>query len=122
MFTSLFLSLLLYASSPTFSHAQHHQTPTIIEIKDGLGNGPRSSASIPIRGMLLGGTIYLSFSSNLGEVEVSVSEAAEGLIMSTVVDSSTLSAILPFSGSPGEYSITFSLSSGDEYDGSFVIE
>ena len=33
-----------------------------------------------------------------------------------------VSQILPFSGDPGEYSITFSLSSGDEYDGSFVIE
>ena len=30
--------------------------------------------------------------------------------------------ILPTSGNPGEYSMTFSLSSGDEYDGSFVIE
>ena len=66
--------------------------------------------------------IYLTFSSNLGYVNVSLEEAYSGLILQTVVDSSTLSAILPFSGDPGEYSITFSLSSGVEYEGSFVID
>ena len=122
----LFLIVLLVASFGTAAASQlYGGDPTdIIIVKGGgtIGDGPRGPVEVPIQGVVFGGSIFLSFSSNLGQVEVSVSEAAEGLIMSTVVDSSTLSAILPFSGGPGEYSITFSLPSGNEYDGSFVIE
>ena len=125
MKTIIFLLLSwLFVPEQVPSYATAEDYPIIIVIGGGSvnGDGPRGPVEVPIQGVVFGGSIVLSFSSNLGQVEVSVSEAAEGLIMSTVVDSSTLSAILPFSGDPGEYSITFSLSTGDEYDGSFVIE
>ena len=121
----LFLIAFLVASFGLASADQISDgDPTdIIIVRGGgtIGDGPRGPVEIPIQGVVFGGSIYLTFSSNLGYVDVSLEEAYSGLILQTVVDSSTLSAILPFSGDPGEYSITFSLSSGVEYEGSFVI-
>jgi hypothetical protein len=53
--------------------------------------------------------IILYFSSNLGEIEVEV------------IDTQFLPAIVPISGGPGHYIITFSLPSGQQYQGEFDV-
>ena len=98
------------------------QEPTVVVIVNSdIGNGPRSQSSVPITACVISDTIYLSFSSDLGEVDVVLEESSEGVILQTSVDSSTLSAIIPFSGAPGEYYITITLPSGAVYEGQFEI-
>ena len=53
--------------------------------------------------------IILYFSSNLGEIEVEV------------IDTQFLSAIVPVTGGPGHYIITFTLPSGQQYQGEFDV-
>ena len=53
--------------------------------------------------------IILYFSSNLGEIEVEV------------IDTQFLPAIVPISGGPGHYIITFTLPSGQQYQGEFDV-
>lgn len=101
----------------------HAQTPTEIPIHQGenVNGGPRMPAMVPIRACVFGDTIYLSFSADLGDVDVELSKESEGVVLQTSVDSSNLYATLPFSGDAGEYTITFSLTNGAVYEGSFVL-
>jgi len=85
------------------------------------GSHPHSPAMVPIRACVFGDTIYLSFSADLGDVDVVLSEESAGVVLQTTVDSSYLSATLPFSGDAGEYTITFTLTTGAVYEGSFVL-
>ena len=99
------------------------QTPTEIPIRQGenVNGGPRMPAMVPIRACVFGDTIYLSFSADLGDVDVELCEESEGVVLQTSVDSSYLSATLPFSGDAGEYTISFTLASGAVYEGMFSI-
>ena len=53
--------------------------------------------------------IILYFSSNLGDIEVEA------------IDTQFLSAIVPVTGGPGHYIITFTLPSGQQYQGEFDV-
>ncbi len=53
--------------------------------------------------------IILYFSSNLGEIEVEA------------IDTQFLSAIVPVTSGPGHYIITFTLPSGQQYQGEFDV-
>ena len=101
----------------------HAQTPTEIPIRQGenVNGGPRMPAMVPIRACVFGDTIYLSFSADLGDVDVVLCEESEGVVLQTSVDSSALSADLPFSGDAGEYTITFTLTNGVVYEGLFAL-
>jgi hypothetical protein len=59
------------------------------------------------------------FSENLGEIDVTLEEAYEGIILQTSIETASLSAVIPFAGGPGDYTITFSLPSGKVYYGEF---
>ena len=124
MFTLLSIAVsiaLSVNSAPLFINSELCDTPIGIEIKDGNPVGvPRMPSVIPIQGVVSGSTIYLSFTDDLGLIAVELSESVNGLILQTVVDSSYLSAAIPFSGAPGEYYITFTLPSGAEYIGTVV--
>lgn len=98
-------------------------TPTVIVIKTTGENGliPRSPALIPLQGVVLGYSIYLTFFSDLGVVGVTLEEAAYGQVIHTVVDASLPYATIPFSGDAGDYTITFTLEDGVVYVGSFII-
>lgn len=77
--------------------------------------------AFPISGFVINDTIYIQFSENLGDVTVSLSEATTGQLLSTVIDSSDGYAVIPFSGDPGCYSLTFNLENGASYIGRFEI-
>ncbi|MBO4455730.1 MAG: DUF3244 domain-containing protein [Bacteroidales bacterium] len=125
MLTKLLLIASLTCSllSPDYCGHKSNQTPTQVEIREqqGTGQGPRSSVSIPISACVISSTIYLTFSVDIGDIDVILEEASEGIILQTSVDTSTLSAIIPFNAAPGEYCITFTLPSGSVYQGNFDI-
>ncbi|MBO7604453.1 MAG: DUF3244 domain-containing protein [Bacteroidales bacterium] len=92
-----------------------------VKVGDGGYEGPRMPALIPIQGLVHSDTIYLSFSFDLGDVDVILEEATSGTVLHTVVDASSLYATIPFSGDAGDYTITFTLENGAEYVGSFLL-
>lgn len=117
------LSLLLSAAMFSAFAQTSNDDPIVIIIKTGeiVGDGPRSPGNIPIEGVVSGGIIYLVFTSNLGNIEVRIDEITYGPLFHTIVDSSDLFAIIPFTLDPGLYYISFTLSSGQEYIGEFTI-
>jgi len=119
----LFASLTCSLLSPNYSGHKSSQTPTQVEIREqqNTGQGPRTPVTIPLSACVISNTIYLTFSADLGDIDIVLEEASEGVILQTSVASSSLSAIIPFSGAPGEYYITFTLPSGSVYEGRFDI-
>ena len=65
--------------------------------------------------------ISVSFLLDLGYVTIEVENTTTGEYASSVVNSALLYSILPFTGSSGNWRITFTLSSGDIYVGEFEI-
>ena len=117
--TLLMAALLCFAA---MSKAQDFIEVTLIEqLPDAEEQKPRSLSQVPITCYVVSNTIYLNFSNDLGEVDVTLEEASQGIILQTSVDSSEFSAIIPFSGAVGEYTISFSLPSGALYIGGFSI-
>ena len=115
---TFFAALLCFAAT-TF--AQDYTDVTLIEQFPTGSQIPRSPSVIPITCHVFFNAVYVSFSEDIGEVEITLEEAFEGIILQTSVDSSELSVMLPFSGAPGEYIITFQRTSGAVYYGTFVI-
>lgn len=99
------------------------QTPVRIIITEGgsQGDGPRSPENVPILGGVIGNSIYLSFLTSLGDIEIRLEEEEEGLILNTVIDSSDGGEVILFSGASGIYTISFTLECGTVYIGRFVI-
>ena len=101
---------------------------------------PESSQEIPIRqsgshgsirslseiqayynGML--SAVYTSVTFDLGEIDVTVTNCSTGEFWEDTFDSSSISQhLLPISSTPGLYEVTYTTSSGDLYEGTFMIE
>lgn len=86
-------------------------------------NIPRSSEVIPIAASYNSvlSSVILSFTQNLGETEVEVLNTTTGGYYSDFIDTQYLYAILPINLGPGHYIITFTLPSGQQYQGVFDI-
>lgn len=128
MLLPFLLSLTLLFSTPSvpmpgFIQVAHHQNPEEIPLKENGNHGtpPRQETEAPILAYYLAGTVIISFLQDLGNVEITIDEESSGTILQTIVDSSTLSAILPLNMSSGEFSIYFTIPSGDEYSGQFSL-
>ena len=84
---------------------------------------PRTPVFVPITAsydtMLT--SVSLFFTHNLGEIEIEVLNSTTGGYYSGIVDSQYLSAIIPITMGPGHYIITFTLLSGQQYQGEFNI-
>lgn len=67
--------------------------------------------------------VHTSVSSDLGEIDVTVTNCLTGESWEDTFDSSSISQhLLPISSIPGLYEVTYITSSGDLYEGTFVIE
>lgn len=66
-------------------------------------------------------SVILWFSHDLGELEVEVLNTISGYYSSAFVDTQFLSSVIPIIGGPGHYIITFTLLSGQQYQGEFNI-
>lgn len=122
LLTVLALSIC-FGSTNGYAQNGHNQTPApiIITTNDPLGQTPRNPEIVPISGFVSQNSINLFFSIDLGSVSVTIEELSEGLLLSTVVNTSEGYAAIPFSGEPGSYRLFFYLSDGTEYIGSFCI-
>ncbi len=65
--------------------------------------------------------VVLDFAFDLGEIEVEVLNTVTGHSDGFVIATWLLNAIIPISGGPGHYIITFTLPSGRQYRGTFDI-
>ncbi len=66
-------------------------------------------------------TLFLTFTSNLGEIEVEVMNTTTGGYDSGTIDTQFLYATVPITMGPGHYIILFTLPSGQRYKGEFDI-
>jgi len=91
--------------------------------QDSGSHGPRMPGIIPIsasyESML--SSVLLTFTSNLGEIEVEVMNTTTGDYISEMIDTLFLSATVPITMGPGHYLILFTLPSGRQYKGEFVL-
>ena len=63
----------------------------------------------------------LQFLTDVGTVDVTIQEESEGIVYEESVNSGSGVSILDFSGIPGNYTITFSLQSGQYFFGEFSL-
>ena len=87
------------------------------------GSGPRTPEIVPISASYNSffSSVFLYFSSNLGEIEVEVLNITHGYYDFGYIQTWPLSAIIPISGGPGHYIITFTLPSWQQYQGEFDV-
>ena len=85
--------------------------------------GHRAPARIPISVTYISfmSALRITFSNNLGEVEVNVTNHSTGACLDGTLDASTGTAIIPISGDEGFYTVTFVLAGGTEYYGEFEL-
>lgn len=85
--------------------------------------GPRMPAFIPISGVVddaLNAAI-LSFSYNCGTVSVEMINSEDGSLVETVVEG-VGTVMIPFSLTPGYWTVTLTLESGVVYQGHFELD
>lgn len=79
----------------------------------------------PIQALFNGmsSTIQTTVTSDLGEIEMTVTNLSTGEAWSDSFDSGVImQTLLPISGTPGFYEIEYVTESGDVYAGEFLIE
>ena len=124
--SSIALLLVLFISF-TLSAALPPDDGTVIIIKpasESETTAPnRSSEAIPISAYFDGftSTVFVAFSSNLGEVEMVIVNLLTGETQYEEIDAYLAPAVIPISGTEGMYSIVFTLLDGTEYMGEFEI-
>lgn len=102
--------------------------PIDIVIGDGgsLGGAPAhyAPALIPISAAYYPslGSVLLEFRYGLGSVTVTLENQTTGTVTSSVVNAVQGAQLFPISGDTGVYEMTFTLSNGRMYVGSFEIE
>ena len=82
-------------------------------------NNPRSPALVPISASYeaMISTVFLTFTSNLGEIEVEVMNTTTGGYDSGTIDTQFLYATVPITMGSGHYIVLFTLPSGQRYKG-----
>ena len=122
------LSLGLFAmTSAPCCYADGEDDPlTIFVWEPSLGNTPivRSPALIPISACYYSSlsTILVNCSIDLGSMTVEIENITTGSLSRTTIDATQGVHAFAISGDAGIYEITFMLSGGHEYIGSFEIE
>lgn len=84
---------------------------------------PKAPIQVPISANYQSSTssVLLWFSYNLGEIEVEVLNSTTGGRFTSIVDTQFLYAIIPVNLGPGHYIITFTLPSGQQFQGDFFV-
>lgn len=78
-------------------------------------------ASVPITCTLSSNCLYVTFLESLGSTFVEIENHTTGECNQTVVNAQIGSTAFPISGTAGNWSITFTLTNGTIYQGSFNI-
>ena len=124
----LLLVLAIMLASP-FLMAQTGENGEIIEIVIGEGGGDgdqphRSLDAIPVEASYYSSlsSILLSFTENLGTIDVKVENLTTGWSIQTQANTAQGGQWLPIAGTVGDYEITITLPGGTTYYGYFEIE
>ena len=121
------LSALLYVSVQNPLDAKNVAVVDTLIVIDPLpggdGIGPKTPAQDPIYAYFnpMLSSVLLTFSSNLGEIEIEIMNTTTGSYDSGSVDTQFLSAVIPITGGSGHYLIIFTLHSGRKYGGVFDV-
>ncbi len=110
----------LYAET---AKTQSEGAPVVIIIKkpgNPISDAPRSPEVVPISAMVNGNTLYVTFTGDLGDVDYELVNLDTAEIVSDQVEGTGL-VLIPFSGDPGSYTITFTLSNGVQFYGEFTL-
>ena len=120
----LFTAIIL----PLFAFEMSADEPVRIKIPLQIDTGGKISRNLSMEqvescyyGML--SAVCTSVASDLGEIDVTVTNCSTGESWEDTFDSSTISQhLLPISNSPGIYEVTYITESDDLYEGTFIIE
>lgn len=123
----ILFAVLAAAFVPQTCLADDENTTVIhIEQTSGFGDTPiiRSPDSIPIQAVYYPAisTIVVNFLNNLGSVSVEIENQTTGSYSQTNINATQSAHPFVISGDDGVYEITFTLSDGHVYTGSFEIE
>lgn len=102
-----------------------NQTGPIILTQEGMidGSDDRGVVIIPLEAYYQGETIFLDFTHNVGNVQVSVGNMTAGTSWSGTVDSADgMGQISIANGGAGSYVLTLETAYGDRYHGTFTID
>lgn len=117
--------LLFLLISPTCLFADGDETDIVIEEAGSSGGGTifHAPTYVPIGCLFQNSfsTIVVVFLANLGSVSIQIENSTTGETDVTTVNAIAGPMLLPISGSDGLWRITFILSNGVVYSGSFII-
>lgn len=118
----LLLSIIFFISAP-FSKSTNDGGTVPIPVVDHNELDPIHRSIIPIEAyyIALNSSICVTFSQNLGDMDVTVTNLTTGDSDDFEIVASIGSTLLPISGDTGYYRIDFILSSGTQYYGEFEI-
>ena len=115
-------ALLALISFPFSAKGDGPATPIIVSPQSSNGTVlHRDLSSVPILCMREGDCLEVIFLENLGSVSVEIENQTTGEYTQTVVNALAGSMLFPISGTAGLWTITFTLSSGGQYYGTFNI-
>ena len=126
--TILLISVLAFClAAPTKLLADPGDDPTpiiVIEFGDPNGEPDRSPVHIPIECYYYSSlsSVVACFQYSLGTVNVEIQDLESGSVSSQNVNGTAGIHVISVSSSPGSYSITFTLSDGTEFVGTYTIE
>ena len=114
---------VMFCTMPMRGDSPHEHSHEIPVKKLDKNNKIRSLCDIQAcyYGML--STVCTSVASDLGEIDVTVTNCSTGELWEDTFDSSTESQhLIQISSTPGLYEVTYTTESGDLYEGTFMIE
>lgn len=127
-FFSLLMELVMSSTIQVYAEdfeIPEQQTGPIILTEEGMldGSDDRGVVIIPLAAYYQGETIFLDFTHNVGDVEVSVRNTTTGNSWSGTVDSADGMGEISIScGGAGSYTLTLVTAYGDKYHGTFTID
>jgi hypothetical protein len=119
----LILSILCLGAIESRSGNTDPQIPIQVIISSGQECPIRAPAYVPIEAYYAGvlSSVCMTFSQNLGVLDITITNLTDGTYADYEVDSSLGSAILPISGNEGFYTLDIMLTSGEQYVGQFEL-
>ena len=118
--TVLMLMLFVSSAAMGFAHGAEgtKQDESIMILQKKAGH-PCTNKGESIHATLNGHSLVVSFSENLGQVDVEVSTASGAQVdCLSVLTPNGMQFYIPFEG---DYMVTFTLPNGDEYYGEFTV-
>ena len=111
-------------SSPRIDAKPDGDSVIIITPGNNLGTPVHNRSTVPIEATYSSSlsSIIFSFNTDIGNVEVVVSNSCDGETFRGIINAYEAPACIPISCHEGLYTVSFSLSNGELYYGEFVFD